>query len=678
MAGASIGTAYLTLVPKMQSGWKAQAESELTKVNGKKSGETVGKEYGNGLTSMVKKGVGALAALGIAEKVFDFGKASVEAYAQTEQLTGGIDKLFGNSGMTIKQYAQSAGESVKSVTAEYEKQAKAAQLVKDNAASAYKSAGMSANDYMETTISISAALKNSLGGDSEKAAKQADKAVKQMADNVNTYGAVPIENIRQAYQGFARQNYTMLDNLSLGYAGSKEGMEALIKDANEYAKAQGKSSNLTIDSYSDIIDAIELIQEKQGIAGTTAKEAATTIEGSVSSAGAAWENWLSGLANEDADMKELTGQLADSVVTAMQNILPKVGEVFSNVGDLLSDYLLSASNEVGPTLASVDWGSVASTVFSVLSSILSTVFVTIGQTIASLGSVIGPAISDAFDGAVSAVGYVMNELGNEASMALGLAIGAITSSVTDAASGIADGFLSGLSSIGTGISGVFGSIAGTVSSAFSGIVSTVSGIVGGIASVVSSAFSGIGSAMSAPLSVARGVVSAACNGIKGAFAVFNGIKSTVSGIFNGVKNAISSPLNTAKSLVKSAIDKISGIINGAKLSLPHFKLPHFNISAGQLPWGIGGKGKAPSISVDWYAKGGVFESAQVIGIGEAGREAALPLNNRTYSEIAKGITDQGATTNSVVINLNYSADADANQMVRDIAAGLRRLQMTGA
>ena len=336
-------------------------------------------------------------------------------------------------------------------------------------------------------------------------------------------------------------------------------------------------------------------------------------------------------------VQQLAGQfqeLVGSVADALMPILPTLGDLVSKVATIVGGVLSAAFQVIVPIIANV-----SSTIMQVAQVALPIVISAIGGVISIVDQVLG-AITEAMD----FVGTIASTVSGVASDVLGTVSGAIEDIV-----------------------GYFGGIAGSIGSALSPVTSTVSSV-----------FDGIGKVISAPLTNAKGLVKLACNGIKGAFSVFSSIKGTVSGIFNGVKNAISKPLETAKNLVKGAISKISGIINGAKLSLPHFKLPHFNINGGKLPWGIGGKGKAPSISVDWYAKGGVFDSAQVIGIGEAGREAALPLNNRTYSEIAKGITDQGASSNSVVINLNYTADADANQMVRDIASGLRRLQMTGA
>ena len=213
----------------------------------------------------------------VASKAVDAGKAivggAVEGYASYEQLAGGVKKLYGDASNTVMRFAQDA----------------------------YKTSGMSANQYMEQATSFSAALVSSLGGDTAAAARQTDVAMRAISDNVNTFGS-DMDSVQNAFQGFAKQNYTMLDNLKLGYGGTKQEMERLIADANAYAAANGKAADLSIDSFSDIVTAIELIQEKQGIAGTTAKEAATTIEGSIAMTKAAWANLLAEFGKEDGDV----------------------------------------------------------------------------------------------------------------------------------------------------------------------------------------------------------------------------------------------------------------------------------------------------------------------------------------------------------------------------------------
>lgn len=233
----------------------------------------------------------ALAAVGAtATAVGALVKQAVESYAEEEQLVGGVDTLFS------------------SASAEVQKKA-------DNA---YKTAGMSANEYMETVTGFSASLIRSLGGDTEKAAKYADMAITDMSDNVNKMGT-DMSLIQNAYQGFAKQNYTMLDNLKLGYGGTKEEMERLLKDASKISGIK-----YDISSYADIVDAIHVVQTEMGITGTTAKEASTTIQGSISSMKSAWQNLLTGLADENADLDVLVTNMIESVGTVVENVLPKI------------------------------------------------------------------------------------------------------------------------------------------------------------------------------------------------------------------------------------------------------------------------------------------------------------------------------------------------------------------
>lgn len=308
-----------------------------------------------GISDKIKGGIGtaakvagaALAAAGAATVAL--GKQALDSYANYEQLEGGISKLFGTGGKTLEQYAQSVGMSVEEAAGKYEALNQAHDKVMQNAQNAYQTAGMSANQYMEQVSGLSAALVNSLGGDTVKAAEQADVAMRAISDNVNTFGT-DIESVSTAYQGFAKQNYTMLDNLKLGYGGTKQEMERLIADANEWGAANGKASNLSIESFSDVVTAIEQIQEKQGIAGTTAREAATTIEGSVNMAKAAWQNWLTELGKDDADMQTRTTELVNSVTTAAQNIVPRVQEIFTALVAALPDALAQIGATLGPAL----------------------------------------------------------------------------------------------------------------------------------------------------------------------------------------------------------------------------------------------------------------------------------------------------------------------------------------
>ena len=284
----------------------------------------IGNSIKGGLVTAAKAGVAALGAAlaSAATGTVALGKAALESYSQYEQLVGGVDKLFQDASPKLQEYA----------------------------ANAYQTAGMSANQYMEQATSFSAALINSLGGDTQKAADQADVAMRAMSDNVNTFGS-NMEDVQNAFQGFSKQNYTMLDNLKLGYGGTKEEMQRLISDANEYAASIGEASDLSIDSFSDIVTAIDLIQQKQHIAGTTAREAATTIEGSVNMAKAAWQNWVTELGKDNADMEKLTTQLVDSVTTAASNIVPRIAVIAGAAMTALSEQLPSAVEQIGASLS---------------------------------------------------------------------------------------------------------------------------------------------------------------------------------------------------------------------------------------------------------------------------------------------------------------------------------------
>lgn len=222
--------------------------------------------------------------------LLDLGKQSIQGFSEQEQLIGGVDTLFKESSAQVQQYANNA----------------------------YKTAGMSANQYMETVTSFSASLLQSLGGDTKAAAEKADQAITDMSDNINKMGS-DAQSVQNAYQGFAKANYTMLDNLKLGYGGTKEEMQRLLTDAE---KISGIKYDLS--SYADIVDAIHVVQTEMGITGTTAKEAATTIDGSVNSMKSAWSNLITGMSNENLDLDKLVQNVIDSVNTFADNLIPRL------------------------------------------------------------------------------------------------------------------------------------------------------------------------------------------------------------------------------------------------------------------------------------------------------------------------------------------------------------------
>nr|DAY60619.1 MAG TPA: tail tape measure protein [Caudoviricetes sp.] len=273
---------------------------------------------GNLISSAITSGIKALgsAIKQVGSAVLDVGKQALESFANNEQLIGGVETLFKDSAGTVENYANNA----------------------------YKTAGLSANEYMETVTSFSASLLQSLNGDTAKSAQVADMAITDMSDNANKMGT-DMTMIQNAYQGFAKQNYTMLDNLKLGYGGTKEEMQRLLLDAQKITGIKYDISNLN-----DVYQAIHVIQGELGITGTTAKEASTTIQGSIASMKSAWQNMLTGIATGNSEnIGNLVNNLTDSVITAGQNIIPRVQEIINGVVTMLPQ-IIEKINENLPML----------------------------------------------------------------------------------------------------------------------------------------------------------------------------------------------------------------------------------------------------------------------------------------------------------------------------------------
>lgn len=379
-------------------------KAKETGKNIKETGDDAEKSESKFSTAFQKMGsaaakVGKAIATGLAvasAAVVKIGKDAISAYGDYEQLVGGVETLFKDSSDTVIQ----------------------------NAANAYKTAGMSANAYMETVTSFSASLLQSLGGDTVKAAEKADTAVTDMSDNANKMGT-SMEAIQNAYQGFAKQNYTMLDNLKLGYGGTKEEMERLLEDASKISGIK-----YDISSFSDITDAIHVVQTEMGITGTTAKEAATTIQGSISSMKGAWQNLLTGLADENQDIGGLITNVFNSGVTVVDNIIPRIQQVLQTLPNLITQLvpkLISKVSEViDALLPSVVDGAVSllnavvaalpqllQALMNALPSIISgieKVFFAIVDALPSLMQTICDALPVLLEGIISIVGSILSAI----------------------------------------------------------------------------------------------------------------------------------------------------------------------------------------------------------------------------------------------------------------------------
>ena len=349
-----------------------EANEKIDETTGKAESASgkIGKAFGT-ISKGIAVGVGACATA-----VGTVTKKAVDAFADYEQLVGGVETLFGDSAKAVINYADVA----------------------------FETAGLSANDYMETVTSFSASLLKSLDDDTAKSAEYANRAIIDMADNANKMGT-SMESIQNAYQGFAKQNYTMLDNLKLGYGGTKEEMQRLIAEASQMKEAQ-EELGITVDensmSFGNIVNAISVVQKKMKITGTTAKEASTTIAGSIASMKSSWTNLLTALGNDELDLEVYINGFVNSVATVGQNLLPRVKVILEGVVELVRQLAPIIIEEL-PKLLSDLLPSVVSTatelfnsLVAILPSLIDMLLKSVIPMIPSILVQIGQTLIDAF------------------------------------------------------------------------------------------------------------------------------------------------------------------------------------------------------------------------------------------------------------------------------------------
>lgn len=599
--------------------------------------------------------IGATAA---ATAVGTITKFVIQHYAEYEQLAGGVETLFGAQGLSLKKYAQSIGQTVEQARGKYDQLIQAQTEVMNNAKVAYKTAGMSANDYMNTITFFAAALKQSTANETE-AAKVANQTVIDMADNANKMGT-NMEDIQNAYQGFSKQNYTMLDNLKLGYGGTKSEMERLLQEAEKLTGIHYDINNL-----SDVYNAIHEIQKNLGITGTTAKEAATTIDGAMKMTKASWDNLLTGLADPKQAVGPLISEFVKSLGILAKNVTPKIKEVFdalpnaliqitpqlmNMIIDLAPSLILAAINLVAGLISALP--GIISPIFSQLSSLIGSGMIDkIGQ---SISSNIPTLISKGLDMLLQFSQAVLTYLPVLVGMGMKLifylvqglmsALPTLISKVPTIIANLADAFSNSAQTIfAWGVKIIAEIIKGLVMSIPSLIANIpkiiyaifavwnainwwnlgkglINGIKNGITSMggsltstaenlfeslknsVSNIFNNIKKVIESPIFGAKTKVLAIIGELQNGVRVgFNFIRSHSSSVWNGIKNAIMSPMSTAANFVKAIINKIKGFFN-FRISWPHIPLPHFNIKPNG--WNVGDllKGKIPSLGIKWYAQ----------------------------------------------------------------------------
>ena len=451
---------------KLKSGLSAAANVGGKALKG--LGDIAGKvatTVGSGLVTATKAaGVGLTAA---AAGVAALSKQAMEAYANYEQLVGGIETLFGDSASIVEAYA----------------------------AQAYQTAGLSANAYMESVTGFSASLLQSLGNDTKAAAEYANTAMVDMSDNANKMGT-DMTLIQNAYQGFAKQNYTMLDNLKLGYGGTKEEMERLIEDANKVKEANGEMADLSIDSFADIVESIHIIQTEMGITGTTAKEASTTIQGSVSAMKAAWQNLLVGIADDSQDFDALMDQFVESVGTAASNILPRIQTILGGIGELVTK-LAPTIAEVLPTLITSvlpDLLNAATSLLTAFVDALASSLPNIAPQLVSAAITIVTTIADAImSNGPALLQAAMDTLYTVLTDAVG-----VSQSTADGIMGVLQSFLDACGTIWDGLTSAIGAVVAAVESAgidWGAVWSGISNVVGQVAEAISLFLQAIGAAV---------------------------------------------------------------------------------------------------------------------------------------------------------------------------------------
>lgn len=514
------------------------------------SGEVdkIGDGIKNKLGVAAKAGVAAVAAVGTA--TIAIGKTALDAYANYEQLVGGIDTLFKASSGKMQQYA----------------------------ANAYQTAGVSANRYMEISTSFAAALISSLGGNTEAAADMANTAITDMSDNANKMGT-SLETVQEAYMSLSRGNYEMLDSLKLGYGGTKSELERLLSDAEKFSAAQGKVREFSVDSYSDIVEAIHIVQDEMGITGTTADEAATTIEGSINKAKAAWDNWRAGLGNEDADMGALTDQLVQSVVTAGENIIPRMGQIISTLVQTVAQYAPQLWQEIMNGLSQIDPTQVGQTAsdlilmlgdgivqnLPMLASAAPKIVMALDQgliengpqilaslekLLLQLANFIIQNVPNILNAAVQFFGMLVQGIAQNAPTIIATLVSLlgqlIAQVISWAAQMLGQAISAGAQFLG-GLMGGLSALPGQVASWLSGTISTVVGWVTQFASNATSAASQFGSKLRSGLEAIPGTLgNIGSNIVQG---LINGVTGAAGKLVDAVKGAVDNAIQGAKNLL---------------------------------------------------------------------------------------------------------------------------------
>ncbi len=578
-----------------------------------------------GLGTVLKTVGAAMGAVVIAAgaAAVKLGKEVIDAYANYEQLVGGVDTLFKDSSQELQNYA----------------------------ANAYKTAGMSANDYMETVTGFSASLIQSLGGDTEKAVKYADMAITDMSDNANKMGT-DMTSIQNAYQGFAKQNYTMLDNLKLGYGGTKEEMERLLADAQAISGIE-----YDISSYADVVDAIHVIQTSMDITGTTAKEAEHTISGSINSMQAAIQNLIVGFGDANADIGMLCGNVVDAFQDVLTNITPVIENIIAALPTALNA-LIATVGELLPTILETVvslFTEVLTTILNLLPSLISAAVQAIMtivkaltenlpllieaaiQLVATLVQGIADALPTLIPAAVEAIVTIVQGLIDNLPMLLDAALQLIT--------GLAQGLLDALPVLIAVLPDIISAIVDFIIESIPQIIDAGIQLLTSLITALPQIISGIVAAIP---QIIDGIVTAVLNAIPQI------ISSIVKGFASGVSQMASIGLNLIKGIWNGISDaafwlwsKVSGFCSNLMSKIKGF-------------FGI----HSPSKEMAWI--GDMLTQGLANGIDESAKVAVNAA--QSLNEGIMGVMDSLADDMQTAVPSSFNLDADAT--VRSAASGV--------
>ena len=539
-------------------------------------------------SSAIKVGKGlAVAGAAAATAVTALVSKSVGAFADYEQLTGGVETLFGAGGRSVEEYAQSVGKSVSDIQGKYDSLMSAQNVVLENANKAYMTAGMSANEYMDTVTGFSASLISSLGGDTNKAADYENSALVDMSDNANKMGT-DMESIKNAYQGFAKQNYTMLDNLKLGYGGTQEEMKRLLSDAEKLT-----GQRYDISSFADITQAIHAIQTQMDITGTTAKEASTTISGSWGSLKATFQNVLVGLTTGGDMFDQSLDALINTAVTFGQNIIPAIKGALSGIGYLIEglapvigETIPPLINDLAPTLANSAVSLISSLVNGLtqnatqfsecLSNMIIVAVAGISTVVPQLLDAASKIVSNLMQGLTNSMPQIVN---GAVTLIEGLVDGLVDNvpllvmGAVQLVASLANGLIANLPRI---IDAGVNLITGIVSASYSmmpqiiqngmqlvvnlavGLVRAIPQLIAALPRITGAIVKGFKSVNWFDLGLQ--LIKSIWEGIKSIGSeMWNGVKEKTSELWGGVKNVVSEKLNN----IKSAYDAHGGGLKGA-------------------------------------------------------------------------------------------------------------------